>query len=102
MPAASNSKAIDRRATALHLYQSRTMNRSVGRPYQGPWGAPGRTVREFRDMDENADPARRDQIGARAADRPGELGWGLLLLVWFAGDVVVATLAWFLVSLFLK
>jgi len=37
--------------------------------------------------------------GARAS---GERGWGLLLLVWFAGNVVVATLAWFLVSLLLK
>jgi hypothetical protein len=39
---------------------------------------------------------------AVAARRPGEPGWGLLLLVWSAGNVVVATLAWFLASLFLK
>jgi hypothetical protein len=64
----------------------------------GRTGAPRQGIR---DMDENAGPARRDQIGARAADR-SELGWGLLLLVWFAGNVVVATLAWFLLSLFLK
>jgi hypothetical protein len=54
----------------------------------------------FRDMDENAGPA--SEIGARAAHRSAELGSGLLLLVWFAGNVVVATLAWFLVSFFLK
>ena len=43
------------------------------------------------------------QIGVRsAARRSGERGWGLLLLVWFAGNVVVATLAWFLVGLLLK
>jgi hypothetical protein len=43
------------------------------------------------------------QIGARSAPRrPSELKWGLLLLMWFAGDVVVAALAWFLVSLLLK
>jgi hypothetical protein len=49
-------------------------------------------------MDENAGPARWDQIGARSAVRRS----ALLLLVWFAGNVVVATLAWFLVSLLLK
>jgi hypothetical protein len=59
----------------------------------------GRTVRELGNMDENACPARGDPIGA---GRSGEPGWGLLLLLWFAGNVVVATLAWFLVSLFLK
>jgi hypothetical protein len=37
-----------------------------------------------------------------AARRSRETGWGLLLLAWFTGNVVVATLAWFLVSLFLK
>jgi len=37
-----------------------------------------------------------------APRRSGEPGWGLLLLMWFAGNVVVATLAWFLVSLLLK
>jgi hypothetical protein len=43
------------------------------------------------------------KIGERsAARRSCETGWGLLLLAWFAGNVVVATLAWFLVSLFLK
>jgi hypothetical protein len=81
------------------LYQSRTMNRCASPPYQGP-----RAHRQgIRDMDENSGPARRDQIGARsAAHRSGEPGWGLLVLVWFAGNVVVATLAWFLVGLFLK
>jgi hypothetical protein len=49
-------------------------------------------------MDENAGSAC--EIGARAAHRSAELGSGLLLLVWFAGNVVVATLAWFLVSFF--
>jgi hypothetical protein len=44
-------------------------------------------------MDENAGPARWDQIGARSVVRRS----ALLLLVWFAGNVVVATLAWFLV-----
>jgi hypothetical protein len=49
----------------------------------------------------------RQQIGhgpkmRSAARRSRETGWGLLLLAWFAGNVVVATLAWFLVSLFLK
>lgn len=64
------------------------LNQSIGRTYQGGSGN--------QDMDEG-------QIGARSAPRgPGELGWGLLLLIWFAGDVVVATLAWFLVSLLLK
>jgi len=53
-------------------------------------------------MGENGRPAR-DLFGAQsAARRSGEPGWGLLLLVWSAGNVVVATLAWFLVSLFLK
>jgi hypothetical protein len=47
------------------------------------------------DMDEG-------QIGARSAPRPQVNGWGPLLLVWFAGNVVVATLAWSLVSLLLK
>jgi hypothetical protein len=60
----------------------------LGQTYQGGAGN--------QDMDEG-------QIGARSAPRrSGELGWGLLLLMWFAGDVVVATLAWFLVSLLLK
>jgi hypothetical protein len=40
------------------------------------------------------------QIGARSAPRrPSELKWGLLLLMWFVGNFVVATLAWFLVSM---
>jgi hypothetical protein len=34
--------------------------------------------------------------------RPDRPGWGLLLLAWFVGNIVVASLAWFLVSLFLK
>jgi hypothetical protein len=64
------------------------LNQSIGQTYQGGSGN--------QDMDEG-------QIGARSAPhRSGELGWGLLLLMWFAGDVVVATLAWFLVSLLLK
>jgi hypothetical protein len=43
------------------------------------------------------------QIGVRsAARRSRETRWGLLLLAWFAGNVAVATLAWFLVSLVLK
>jgi hypothetical protein len=50
-------------------------------------------------MDENACPARGDQIGAGRSDKRG---WGLLLLVWVASNVVVATLAWLLVSFFLK
>jgi hypothetical protein len=37
-----------------------------------------------------------------AARRSRKAGWGLLLLARFAGDVVVAALAWFLVSLFIK
>jgi hypothetical protein len=56
----------------------------------------------IKDMDENAGPACGDQSCARGGARSGERGWGLLLLVWFAGNVVVATLAWFLVSLLLK
>ena len=51
-------------------------------------------------MNENAGPARGDQIGARLFG--GRSSWGLLLLVSFAGNVVVAMLAWFLVSLLLK
>jgi len=64
------------------------LNESIGRTYEGRSGN--------QDMDEG-------QIGARSAPRrPRQLGRGLLLLMWFAGDVVVATLAWFLVSLLLK
>ena len=74
------------------------LNLSIGRRYQGP----RRIVRESRYMGENSGPAR-DLFGAQsAARRSGEPGWALLLLVSFAGNVVVATLAWFLVSLFLK
>jgi hypothetical protein len=43
------------------------------------------------------------QIGARSAfRRPGKLKRALLLLMWFAGNFVVATLAWFLVGMLLK
>jgi hypothetical protein len=34
--------------------------------------------------------------------RSGELRWGPLFLLVFAGNLVIATLAWFLVALFLK
>ena len=48
-------------------------------------------------------PAAGDQISAwLLARRSDERGWGLLLLVWLAGNVAVATLAWFLVGLFLN
>jgi hypothetical protein len=63
-------------------------NQSIGRTDQGATG------NQY--MDEG-------QIGVRSAGgRSGEPGWGLLLLVWFAGNVVVATLSWFLVGLLLK
>ena len=80
-----------------------TTQRSRVNPLFGIKNAPrvrGVARQGFRDMDENAGPA--SEIGARAAHRSAELGSGLLLLVWFAGNVVVATLAWFLVSFFLK
>ena len=64
------------------------LNESIGRTYQRGPGNLG--------MDES-------QIGARSAPgRPSELKWGLLLLMWFAGNFVVATLAWFLVGMLLK
>jgi hypothetical protein len=43
----------------------------------------------------------RGQIGA-PFPRSGEPGWGLLLLVLFAGNVFISTVAWTLVSLLLK
>jgi hypothetical protein len=62
-------------------------NQSIGRP---------KARSENQVMDEG-------QIGVRsAARRSRETRWGLLLLAWFAGNVAVATLAWFLVSLVLK
>ena len=48
-------------------------------------------------MNENAGPARGDQISAWVFARRS--GWELLVLAWLAGNVVVATLAWFLVGL---
>jgi hypothetical protein len=75
---------LDNRAPPA-IYNS-PMNRSVVWRYQR-FGAHRQGIR---DMGENAGPARS-----------AERGWGLLLLVWFAGNVIVATLAWFLVSLLL-
>jgi hypothetical protein len=51
-------------------------------------------------MDENAGPALGDQISAWLFLHRS--GWELLVLGWLAGNVVVATSAWFLVSLLLK
>jgi hypothetical protein len=55
-------------------------------------------------MDENSGPARRDRIGAPLAGWRSEKPRGLLflLLMTLAGNIVVATLAWFLVGLFLR
>jgi hypothetical protein len=54
-------------------------------------------------MDENYGPVRRDRFGAPLAGSRSEKLRGLLfLLMTLAGNVVVATLAWFLVGLFLK
>jgi hypothetical protein len=72
--------------TAPHRF-----NQSLGRVYQRG-GAAGKeqTMHE-------------GQIGPRSAPRRrGKLEWGLLLLMWFAGNFVVATLAWFLVSMLLR
>ena len=45
-------------------------------------------------------PVRGDQSRARPTTRrSGELRWGPLLLLVFAGDLAIATLAWFLVGL---
>jgi hypothetical protein len=50
-----------------------------------------------------AGPGRDDQSRARpAARRSGELTWAPLFLLVFSGDLAIATLAWFLVGLFLK
>jgi hypothetical protein len=73
-----------------HMFETapHRLNQSIGRTYQRGSGN--------LDMDES-------QIGARSAPRrPSELKWGLLLLMWFVGNFVVATLAWFLVSMLLK
>jgi hypothetical protein len=58
----------------------------------------------IRDMNENSGPAHRDQIGARfasGATRPppwSALNWGALVLAVFAGNVVLAIFAWFIVE----
>jgi hypothetical protein len=78
----------------------RQLNQSIGRRYQAP-----RAHRQgSKDMGiEHAGPARGDQSHARpTARRSGELRWGPLFLLVFAGNLIVATLAWFLVGLFLK
>jgi hypothetical protein len=75
------------------------VNRSLGRRHQITKGAPSGKIR---DMDSgNAGPARRGQGGPRSAAGSSERGWGLLL-VWFAGNILIATLAWFIVGWFLK
>lgn len=73
------------------------MNRATGRSYQATKGASS----GIRDMDENVGTARGDQISARLFDRSGQPRWGLLLLA-FAGNIVVATVAWLLVGLFIR
>jgi hypothetical protein len=55
-------------------------------------------------MIENSGPPRRDQIGARSASGAGSptpwsvLRWGALFLAVFAGNVVLAIFAWFVVE----
>jgi hypothetical protein len=55
-------------------------------------------------MNENSGPAQRDQIGERSAldatRRPpwSALSWGGIVLAVFAGNVVLAIFAWFIVE----
>jgi hypothetical protein len=51
-------------------------------------------------MNENAGPARGDQISAWLF--PRRSGWELLVLTWLVGNIVVAASAWFIVGLFLE
>jgi hypothetical protein len=48
-------------------------------------------------MIENSGPAHRDQIGARSAS-DAALSWAALFLAVFAGNVVLAIFAWFIVE----
>jgi hypothetical protein len=53
-------------------------------------------------MDEDAIPPLRDQISVRLIDRSSKPRWGLLLPVLIAANIVLSTVAWFLVSLFIQ
>jgi hypothetical protein len=70
------------------------MNQAIGRRYQAP-RAHGQGIKDM-------DIGRGDQRSARPTARPGELRWRPLFLLVVAGDLGIAILAWFLVSLFLK
>jgi hypothetical protein len=74
------------------------MNRTIARSYQGTKGASS----GISYMDKDVGTARGDQISARLFDRSGQPRWGLLLLVSFGGNIVVATVAWLLVGLFIR